>query len=117
MDLPPLSFHTSLEEQWDEEEEPEESETLLKTVPPSYHQYLDVLSKVKAEKRPPHCACDHHIKLEGLLPPEALIQFQILKEAFTTAPILSPFNPPLPAIVVTDASDYALGSVLSQMND
>ncbi|MBW0505422.1 hypothetical protein O181_045137 [Austropuccinia psidii MF-1] len=24
MDLPPLSFHASLEEQWDEEEEPEE---------------------------------------------------------------------------------------------
>ncbi|MBW0568845.1 hypothetical protein O181_108560, partial [Austropuccinia psidii MF-1] len=24
MDLPPLSFHESLEEQWDEEEEPEE---------------------------------------------------------------------------------------------
>ncbi|MBW0585625.1 hypothetical protein O181_125340, partial [Austropuccinia psidii MF-1] len=30
MDLPPLSFHASLEEQWDEEEEPEEIETVLK---------------------------------------------------------------------------------------
>ncbi|MBW0585086.1 hypothetical protein O181_124801, partial [Austropuccinia psidii MF-1] len=48
---------------------------------------------------------------------EALSQFQILKEAFTTAPILSRFNPPLPAIVETDASDYALGAVLSQVND
>ncbi|MBW0472598.1 hypothetical protein O181_012313 [Austropuccinia psidii MF-1] len=37
MDLPPLSFHASLEEQWDEEEEPEEIETVLKVVPPSYH--------------------------------------------------------------------------------
>ncbi|MBW0519667.1 hypothetical protein O181_059382 [Austropuccinia psidii MF-1] len=48
---------------------------------------------------------------------EALSQFQILKEAFTTAPILSHFNPSLPAIVDTDASDYALGAVLSQVND
>ncbi|MBW0563375.1 hypothetical protein O181_103090 [Austropuccinia psidii MF-1] len=68
MDLPPLSFHASLEEKWDEEEEPEETEAVLKVVPPSYHQYLDVFSKVKAEKLAPHCACDHHIKLEALLP-------------------------------------------------
>ncbi|MBW0553574.1 hypothetical protein O181_093289, partial [Austropuccinia psidii MF-1] len=112
MDLPPLSVHASLEEQWDEEEEPEEIETVLKVVPPAYHQYLDVFSKVKAEKLPPHHACDHHIELEGLLPP-----FQVLKEAFTTAPILSHFNPSLPTIVETDASDYALGAVLSQVND
>ncbi|MBW0474761.1 hypothetical protein O181_014476 [Austropuccinia psidii MF-1] len=46
-----------------------------------------------------------------------LSQFQILKEAFTTAPILSHFNPSLPTVVETDASDYALGSVLSQVND
>ncbi|MBW0483574.1 hypothetical protein O181_023289 [Austropuccinia psidii MF-1] len=48
---------------------------------------------------------------------EALSQFQILKEGFTTAPILSHFNPSLPAFVETDASDYALGAVLSQVND
>ncbi|MBW0511685.1 hypothetical protein O181_051400 [Austropuccinia psidii MF-1] len=48
---------------------------------------------------------------------EALSQFEILKEAFTTAPILSHFNPSLPTIVETDASDYALGSILSQVND
>ncbi|MBW0546561.1 hypothetical protein O181_086276 [Austropuccinia psidii MF-1] len=48
---------------------------------------------------------------------EALSQFQILKEAFTTNPILSHFNPSLPTIVETDASYYALGSVLSQVND
>ncbi|MBW0569456.1 hypothetical protein O181_109171 [Austropuccinia psidii MF-1] len=73
MDLPPLSFHSSLEEQWDEEEEPEEIETVLKVVPPAYHQYLDVFSKVKAEKLPPHRACDNHIELEGLLPPGGVI--------------------------------------------
>ncbi|MBW0493190.1 hypothetical protein O181_032905 [Austropuccinia psidii MF-1] len=48
---------------------------------------------------------------------EALSQFQILKEAFTTAPILSHFNPSLPTIVETDASDYTLGALLSQVND
>ncbi|MBW0520184.1 hypothetical protein O181_059899, partial [Austropuccinia psidii MF-1] len=45
---------------------------------------------------------------------EALSQSQVLKEAFTTAPILSPFNPSLPTIVETDSSDYALGAVLNQ---
>ncbi|MBW0467496.1 hypothetical protein O181_007211 [Austropuccinia psidii MF-1] len=44
MDLPPLAFHASLEEQWDEEEEPEVIETVLKVVPPAYHQYLEVFS-------------------------------------------------------------------------
>ncbi|MBW0553073.1 hypothetical protein O181_092788 [Austropuccinia psidii MF-1] len=62
-----------LEEQCDEEEEPEEIETVLKVVPAAYHQYLDVFSKVKAEKLPPHHACDHHIELEGLLPPVGVI--------------------------------------------
>ncbi|MBW0468138.1 hypothetical protein O181_007853 [Austropuccinia psidii MF-1] len=73
MDLPTLSFHASLEEKWDEEEEPEEIETVLKVLPPAYHKYLDVFSKVKAEKPPPHRACDHHIKLEGLLCPVGII--------------------------------------------
>ncbi|MBW0592373.1 hypothetical protein O181_132088, partial [Austropuccinia psidii MF-1] len=48
---------------------------------------------------------------------EALSQFQSVKEAFTTAPILSHFNPSLPTIVETDASDYAFDAVLSQLND
>ncbi|MBW0484180.1 hypothetical protein O181_023895 [Austropuccinia psidii MF-1] len=48
---------------------------------------------------------------------EGLSQFQVLKKACTTAPILSHFNPSLPTIVETDAADYALGSVLSQVND
>ncbi|MBW0557773.1 hypothetical protein O181_097488 [Austropuccinia psidii MF-1] len=34
---------------------------------------LDVFSKVKAEKLPPHHACDHHINLEGSLPPVEVI--------------------------------------------
>ncbi|MBW0549385.1 hypothetical protein O181_089100 [Austropuccinia psidii MF-1] len=73
MDLPPLSFCSSLEEQWDEEEDPEEIQAFLKVVPPTYHQYLDVFSKVKEEKLPPHHACDHHIELDGSLPPVGVI--------------------------------------------
>ncbi|MBW0500877.1 hypothetical protein O181_040592 [Austropuccinia psidii MF-1] len=68
MDLPPSSYHDSLEELWDEEEEPEEVETMRKLVPSVYHQYLDVFSKVKEEKPPLHHAFDHHIDLEGSLP-------------------------------------------------
>ncbi|MBW0516836.1 hypothetical protein O181_056551 [Austropuccinia psidii MF-1] len=48
---------------------------------------------------------------------EALRRFHQLKEAFTIAPIFSHFNPSLPTIVETDASDYALGAVLSQISD
>ncbi|MBW0539023.1 hypothetical protein O181_078738 [Austropuccinia psidii MF-1] len=65
MDLPLSSYHDSLEELWDEEEEPQEIETVMKVVPSAYPQYLDVFSKVKAEKLPPHCTCDHHIELAG----------------------------------------------------
>ncbi|MBW0539913.1 hypothetical protein O181_079628 [Austropuccinia psidii MF-1] len=73
MDLPPSSYHDSLEELWDEEEEPEEIETMMKVSTSVYQEYLDVFSKVKAEKLPPHHACDHHIELEGSLPPLGLI--------------------------------------------
>ncbi|MBW0546334.1 hypothetical protein O181_086049 [Austropuccinia psidii MF-1] len=48
---------------------------------------------------------------------ESLSQLHKLKEAFTTAPILSHFNPSLPTIVETSASNYALGAVLSQFSD
>ncbi|MBW0505776.1 hypothetical protein O181_045491, partial [Austropuccinia psidii MF-1] len=48
---------------------------------------------------------------------EALRQFDQLKEEFTIAPILSHFDPSLPTIVETDASDYALGAVLSQVSN
>ncbi|MBW0565542.1 hypothetical protein O181_105257 [Austropuccinia psidii MF-1] len=80
-DLPPSSYHDSLEELWDEEEEPEEVETMMKVVSSVYHQYLDVFSKVKAEKRPPHRACDHHIELEGYLPAVGVIYSLLNQES------------------------------------
>jgi hypothetical protein len=42
--------------------------------------------------------------------------FDRLRHAFTTAPILRHFNPELPTVVEADASDYALGAVISQRN-
>ncbi|MBW0545656.1 hypothetical protein O181_085371 [Austropuccinia psidii MF-1] len=48
---------------------------------------------------------------------EALSKFHQLKEEFTIAPILSHFDPSLPIILETDASDYEFGAVLSQISD
>ncbi|MBW0503412.1 hypothetical protein O181_043127 [Austropuccinia psidii MF-1] len=48
---------------------------------------------------------------------DALSQFKVLKESFTNAPLLSHFNPSIPTIVDTDAYEYSLGAVLSQVND
>jgi len=38
----------------------------------------------------------------------------MLKRRFTTAPILRHFDPALPTVMETDASDFAIGAVLSQ---
>ncbi|MBW0568134.1 hypothetical protein O181_107849 [Austropuccinia psidii MF-1] len=73
MDLPPSSYHDSLKKLWDEEKEPEEIETVIEGVTPVYHQCLDIFSKLKEEKLPPHRACHHHIALEGSLPPVGVI--------------------------------------------
>ena len=42
---------------------------------------------------------------------------EALKEMFTKAPILRHFDPDIPAIVETDASDFALGGILSQSHE
>jgi hypothetical protein len=39
--------------------------------------------------------------------------FRLLKDAFTSAPALHHFDPALPPIVETDASDYAIAGILS----
>jgi len=46
--------------------------------------------------------------------PEAQAAFEELKQYFTTAPILAHFDPAKMVIIETDASDFALGAVLSQ---
>ncbi|MBW0574257.1 hypothetical protein O181_113972 [Austropuccinia psidii MF-1] len=61
----------------------------MKVVPSVYHQYLDVFSKVKAEKLPPHRACDHHIELEGSLPPVGVIYSLSKQESDTLRAYIS----------------------------
>ncbi|MBW0576630.1 hypothetical protein O181_116345, partial [Austropuccinia psidii MF-1] len=116
MDLPPSSYHDSLEELWDEEEEPEEIETIMEVVPSVYHQYLDVSSK-NYSKTLSSLTSFLNKNCRFPLNEKALRQFNQLKEAFTIAQILSHFDPFLPTIVETDASDYTLGAVLSQISD
>ena len=48
---------------------------------------------------------------------EAGKAFEELKKRFTTAPILAHFDPTKPVIIETDASDFAIGAVLSQRNN
>ena len=43
--------------------------------------------------------------------------FRALKKAFTSAPILRHFDYSKPAIMETDASDYAIGAILSQLDE
>jgi hypothetical protein len=46
---------------------------------------------------------------------EAQAAFDQLRTAFTKAPILRHFDPNLPVVLEADASDYALGAVVSQI--
>jgi len=48
---------------------------------------------------------------------EAESAFQELKKRFTTAPILAHFDAASPVIIETDASDFAIGAVLSQRDN
>ena len=41
--------------------------------------------------------------------------FETLKEMFTTGPILTHFDNTYPTKLETDASDFALGAILSQL--
>ncbi|MBW0527639.1 hypothetical protein O181_067354 [Austropuccinia psidii MF-1] len=82
-ELPPSSYHESLEELWDKEKEPEEIETVMKVVTSAYHQYLHLFSRIKEEKLPPHRACDHHIELKGSLPLVGVIYYLSNQESDT----------------------------------
>ncbi|MBW0565618.1 hypothetical protein O181_105333 [Austropuccinia psidii MF-1] len=77
-----------------------------------YHHFFKNYSK-KISSLTSFLKKDSHFPLDE----EALRQFHQLKEAFTISQILSHFNPCLPTIVKTDASDYALVAVLSQVYD
>src|SRR5882672_8670886 len=48
--------------------------------------------------------------------PDHMKAFGALKHAFTTAPILAHFNPDNPIVVETDASDYAIAAIISQIS-
>ena len=48
---------------------------------------------------------------------EAQNSFELLKKTFTTAPILKYFDPTKPIVLETDASDFAIGGVLSQPSE
>ena len=54
---------------WDEDEEEGEIETILSVVPSIYHDFLEVFSKAKASKLPERRPCNHSIELVGPLPP------------------------------------------------
>ena len=41
--------------------------------------------------------------------------FEDLKQAFTTAPVLTHFDPANPIVIETDGSDYAIAAILSQI--
>jgi len=49
--------------------------------------------------------------------PEIEAAFRELKDRFTSAPILKHFDPEKQCVVETDASDFALGGVLSQQHE
>ncbi len=53
-------------------------------------------------------------KKDWKLTPEMKRSFTTLKKAFLSAPVLQHFDPEQVAIVETDASDFAVGAVLSQ---
>ncbi|MBW0576535.1 hypothetical protein O181_116250 [Austropuccinia psidii MF-1] len=61
----------------------------MKIVPSAYHQYLDLFSKVKAERLPPHHTRDHHIELEGFLPPAGLIYSLSIQDSDTLRAYIS----------------------------
>jgi len=48
--------------------------------------------------------------------PDHTKAFDMLKAAFTQAPILAHLNPDHPIVVETDASDYAMAVIISQIS-
>ena len=58
--LPPTAELSAL---FDPDEEPDDVADILRIVPNSFHDFIDVFSKARAEKLPPHRPYDHSIDL------------------------------------------------------
>ena len=77
-----------------------------------YHRFIEGFSKV--------CKPLTDLTKKGLRwqwTEDAQKAFDELKRRFTSAPILRHFDPSLPTVMETDASDFAIGAVLSQQVD
>jgi len=74
-----------------------------------YHRFIQDFSKVVILMTKLTCK---DIKWEWTDPVQAA--FDSLKTAFTTAPILCYFDPSKPIILETNASDFAIGAIISQ---
>ena len=74
-----------------------------------YHHFIKGFSKVVTP-----LTCLTKDKVPWNWDEKAQSSFDTLKSCFTTAPILHYFDPTKPITVETDASDYAIGAVLSQ---
>ncbi|EPQ25612.1 uncharacterized protein PFL1_06932 [Pseudozyma flocculosa PF-1] len=70
--------------------------------------------KVEAITEWPEPRSIHDIQGAIELSAEQRDAFTRLKKAFTTAPVLRHFDPSLPTVMETDASDYVVAGVLSQ---
>ncbi|MBW0509059.1 hypothetical protein O181_048774 [Austropuccinia psidii MF-1] len=116
MDLPPSSSHDSLEEL----KGPADSQLATSKKPqgspilPWLFQFLLPFNQELFKENKLNHQFPQEIFLFSLNE-KTLSHFNQLKEAFTTAQILSHFNPSLQTIVEPDASNYALGAVLSQV--
>jgi hypothetical protein len=50
---------------FDDDEDPDDIKDILRLVPSEYHDFVNVFSKSRADKLPPHRPYDHAIELEG----------------------------------------------------
>ena len=77
-----------------------------------YRKYVKDFSKIA---KPLHQLCEKNRRFDWT--DECQAAFEILKEKLTTSPILAFPLPNLPFILDTDASDQAVGAVLSQVQE
>src|SRR6202044_2273321 len=77
-----------------------------------YRQFIHHYSKIAL---PLHALTTKKTQdtFHGLTQP-ARLAFDTLKTSFTTAPLLRHFNSTLPSTIITDASDFAIASILLQ---